>query len=588
MLVKSLSTELRMAQDLKLDSKTLGPLPIINGFLDRLRLDRFFEKFVPHTDRRLKLAPANGLGVLLRNILVAREPLYGLRDWASRFDERSLGLPPGGVRLLNDDRVGRCLDDLFLANRAALLTDIVVHAVRTFNVDLSELHNDSTTVTFTGQYVGANGGSTRGHPTHRITFGHNKDHRPDLKQLLWVLTTSADGAVPVWCSIDHGNTTDDQTHIQTWDTLCRVAGAADFLYVADSKLCTKENMEHIAQKHGRFLTILPKTRREDSWFRDWMQTHEAVWVELVRKKNSRRESGPDEVYRGFESPLRSVEGYRILWFWSSQKLEQDRASREGRIQRAIHELEKLRARINSPKSRLKTTKKIETAAAAILNQTKAERWLSTTTKVVEEHRYTQSTAGRPSLNTKYVRKTKERFELQWQSKAETLQYDDRTDGIFPLILNDEKLSLRDALLAYKRQPSLEKRHEQMKTVFEIMPVNLKSHSRIEAFFFIYFLALLVESLVEREIRRVMKAEKIESLPLYHEGRLCKAPTANRLFEAFGDVRRHRLLVPGTSLHTHFCDELTKLQRTVLRLLGQSPATYFATGEESMPTVAQTG
>lgn len=56
-------------------------------------------------------------------------------------------------------------------------------------------------------------------PNHRITFGHNKDHRPDLKQLLRVLTTSADGTVPVWRSVDHGNTTDDRTHVDTWNFL---------------------------------------------------------------------------------------------------------------------------------------------------------------------------------------------------------------------------------------------------------------------------------------------------------------------------------------------------------------------------------
>jgi transposase len=54
---------------------------------------------------------------------------------------------------------------------------------------------------------------------------------------------------------------------------------------------------------------------------------------------------------------------------------------------------------------------------------------------------------------------------------------------------------------------VEKRHEQLKTVFEVMPVNLKSPNRIEAFFFIYFLAVLVESLIEREIRRSMKKER---------------------------------------------------------------------------------
>ena len=68
--------------------------------------------------------------------------------------------------------------------------------------------------------------------------------------------------------------------------------------------------------------------------------------------------------------------------------------------------------------------------AAILNKTQAEPWIATTIQTVEEHRYGQATVGRPSWNTQYVRQTKERFERHWQSKVETLQYDDHTDGIF--------------------------------------------------------------------------------------------------------------------------------------------------------------
>lgn len=570
-----------MADDLHhldLVSKAVGPLPIINHFLNRLRLDRFLERFVPHTDRRLKLPPATGLGVLLRNVLVAREPLYGLSQWARRFDETLLGLPRGGPSLLNDDRVGRCLDSLFRADRAALMTAIVVHAVRTFDVDLRELHNDSTTVTFTGQYAGAKGQSVFGHPTHRITHGRNKDHRPDLKQLLYVLTTAADGTVPVWCSVEHGNTTDDQTHIETWDTLRRIVGRPDFLYVADAKLCTKENMEHIAREHGRFITVLPKSRREDPWFRDWMQTHEVPWVELLRRENSRRQDGPDEVYRGFESPMSSIEGYRIVWIWSAQKCVQDRDTRQRRIQRAINDLEHLRARINAPRSRLKTLVRIQDAAAAILAQAQAERWITTEIRILDAPHYTQAKAGRPGKDTQYVRHSRQRFELHWHSQAEALQYDDRTDGIFPLILNDEKLSLRQALIGYKHQPSLEKRHEQFKSVLEVMPVLLKTVHRIEAFLFIYFLALLAEALIEREIRRQMKAEQIPSLPLYPEGRPCKAPTTDRIFHLLEDVRRHRLIDDGRAVQKRFYDDLTPLQRTVLRLLGLSPTAYFADGD----------
>jgi transposase len=62
-----------------------------------------------------------------------------------------------------------------------------------------------------------------------------------LKQLLFILTTAADGGVPVQFRCADGNTSDSVTHIETWNTLRTVAGRADFLYVADSKLCSHGN-----------------------------------------------------------------------------------------------------------------------------------------------------------------------------------------------------------------------------------------------------------------------------------------------------------------------------------------------------------
>jgi hypothetical protein len=68
---------------------------------------------------------------------------------------------------------------------------------REFDVDTSEVHNDSTSVSFTGDYGGATGTPRGGQPTPAITHGHSKDHRPDLKQLVLILTVAGDGAVPL-------------------------------------------------------------------------------------------------------------------------------------------------------------------------------------------------------------------------------------------------------------------------------------------------------------------------------------------------------------------------------------------------------
>ena len=141
-------------------------------------------------------------------------------------------------------------------------------AVREFGVRLAQLHNDSTTVTVTGCYADADGRLRGGKATPTICHGHNKDFRPDLAQLLFILTVSADGAVPIAYRVADGNTPDDVTHIPTWDEPRALVGHADFLCVADSKLCSKEPMGHIAGHGGRFVTVVPHGRREDSWFRD--------------------------------------------------------------------------------------------------------------------------------------------------------------------------------------------------------------------------------------------------------------------------------------------------------------------------------
>jgi transposase len=333
----------RKSGGVTLRSKTVGALPIVNRFLERMGFQSVLDEHVPMDDKRIKLPPSRGIALLLRNLLVARKPLYALGEWAEPFDPAVLGLERKHMKLLNDDRIGRCLDRIFDADRPALIMSVVVAVVRTFKVRLNQLHNDSTTVSFFGKYFEADGRQVRGKKTLRITFGHSKNLRRSLKQLLYELTVSNDGGIPVHYRAHDGNVTDDQTHRQTWDVLCELVGHADFLYVADSKLCTEPNMRHIAEGRGRFVTVMPRTRSEDTWFRDWIQSHQVPWKHVWNRPNTRGQLKPDDVYRGYESPHGSAEGFRILWFHSSEKQRQDRITREEKLDRARQELEALRA-----------------------------------------------------------------------------------------------------------------------------------------------------------------------------------------------------------------------------------------------------
>jgi len=77
-------------------------------------------------------------------------------------------------------------------------------------------------------------------------------------------------------------------------------------------------------------------------------------------------------------------------------------------------------------------------------------------------------------------------------------------------------------------------------VHEIAPVFLKNPGRIEALFTLYLLSLLVQALIERELRLAMKREKIKELPIYPEQRLCKRPPTEQILRLFSLAERHTL------------------------------------------------
>ena len=77
-----------------------------------------------------KWTPHKLWGVLVRNIVICRTPLYSEEEWAGQM-------------------------------------------VKEFDPELERFHNDSTTLTLHGEYRDADGHGERGKPILVITFGYN-------------------------------------------------------------------------------------------------------------------------------------------------------------------------------------------------------------------------------------------------------------------------------------------------------------------------------------------------------------------------------------------------------------------------------
>ena len=565
------------AADKTLRSYTVGAAPILNHLLERMKLREILQRHLPPEDGRTKVPTATGLLLLIRNVLISREPIYGVSDWAAGYAPDLLGLSEQQLAALNDDCLGRCLSRLFACLGSELILDVVRHAVAEFRLSLDELHNDSTSISFFGKYPhAAKEGTRRGRPTHAITWGFSKDHRPDLKQLLYILTVTEDGGVPVYFTTASGNVSDDQTHADTWDLLCQLVGHPNFLYVADCKLASLANLDHVARRGGRFVTVLPGTRREDGEFRRRLgeSPPPTAWRHLYDVMGRTLDDQEEVVDRlsVWAAEQSTAEGYRLLWYHSTRKAELDRLTRVERTERALLDLAGLRERLEGPRPRLRDRAQVEQAVAEILAAREVQPWVTVRVADEELAHYRQATPGRPGKDTRYVREVQSRFSLSAEVDRLRLQAAEAADGVFPLLTNQREMSAEEILRAYKRQPFIEKRFSQFKSDFAVAPVYLKDVSRIQGLLGVYFLALLVQTLLEREVRQAMAREKIEHLPLYGEERDCRRPTARKLIDAFEPVQRHTLTLPGEPPES-LLTQLSPLQRRILNLLGIPAANY---------------
>ena len=538
-------------------AKTIGVFPMVKYYMDQLGLHALFDKYVPAPEK-VTVSPAQFLCMMVVNIICASKPLYKVEEWLTDYLD-GLGESPMEARVYNDDQLARSLDRLFKADRHSLLTELSARAMQVHQLETNRVHNDTTSITFAGEYALPEEGAVQ------LMHGFNKDHRPDCKQIVFGLNIVADGHVPVSFQLFDGNRTDDTTHRVNWDDLRGLLEKEDFIYVADCKLCSAENLAHIDSNGGKFITLVPKNRIDVKRFHDHIRTHEVNWKDAYKVESSRKK-GEYIVYRTYEDN-RSQEGYRLIWVHSSAKAAQDRSRREHRLSKVVTSLEELQPRLN--RYQLKTKAQVQ-AAVEKVSKTAGELL---TIKIVE-HKHSvrvQATPGRPGPRTVYVEKEQVRYQLEWSRNDRAIEAASKTDGIFPLITNTDSEAAQ-VLREYKEQPYLEKRMYTTKSILEVAPVFLKLPRRIEAMTFLYFVALMIIALMERNVRRNMASQSIDKLPILPQGMNTKKPTWNNLRYFFRNVYLSLVLQAGTIFQTEV-KGLTELHYKVLELL-EVPSTIY--------------
>lgn len=539
--------------------KQVDVFPLVKHFMDELNLLNLFKKYVPAANGSLT-DHAESLCMLTANIVCDNKPLYKVQEWLSKYSD-GLASEVVSANLFNDDRLARALTALFNSDRHSLMTEISCNAISVHKLLTDDIHNDSTTVTFKGKYDCPDPEAVK------LKHGHNKDFRPDCKQIVFGLNITSDGHVPLSYKLFDGNTTDDVTHIPNWNALRTLLEKEDFIYVADCKLCSQENLIHISKNGGLFITIIPKGRKEVKQFLKHLKKNDIQWKNAFEIESSRKK-GKFNIYKTYELKP-DKKGFRTIFVHSSSKQQDDEKKRQKRVDKALSELEALSPKLNA--YHLKTKKEIQTAVNNICKKVHG----LIDVKIIAERKLIRvpSIPGRKvTLNRDtYKNKWEFKYKIQWALNKQAIVEAAKIDGIFPLITNTE-LKAGDVLKKYKNQPFLEKRMYTKKTVLQVAPVFLKKEKRIEAMLFLYFSALMIVSLIERKIRMNMEKEIIKKLSILPQRMNTYKPTWNNIRYFFRDVHFSEILQDGICIQAKV-KGLSQLHEQILELL-EIPARIY--------------
>src|SRR5918911_3799885 len=252
-------------------------LPLILGVLRRLDVATVIDRLLPPHPAHV-LSAGRGVEALVLAILDGDHALYKV---GKRLEERGMIplLQPGLTRAsLHDYRLGHILDALFAANLNTVFSAVALKALEVFAIPTPWLHQDTTTIALYGAYED----EPKTPRAPRPTYGHSKDGRADLTQVLLSLGVSGDGGIPLRVGLRDGNRSDStETPVAIEECLALGLDGVQGI-VADSKAYSRRTLGLCLEKGVGLVTLVPRTCAVRQELEAWGRQQPALPI-LVEK-----------------------------------------------------------------------------------------------------------------------------------------------------------------------------------------------------------------------------------------------------------------------------------------------------------------
>lgn len=283
-------------------SVPVAHLPVLRALIDRLGIHAIIDAALPR-HALSRVSDADCVVTMMLNVLCGRVALFRMDEWMARTDVELLLGPGREADAFDDYRLAAALDHIDKVGTDTLLTEVVkAYLDRPGRDTTYSVHQDFTTFSFYGEYRDVS-------PCGPLpTFGHSKDFRPDLKQLVFGLSIHGSVGLPLICSMVDGNTSDSRANRDHLARLARLLPPEDEVtIVGDCKLVDGQTVGQLLSAGFHFVSLLPDaySLRTDLIEAAWDAEPDASAWPLLGSHPGRRKADPPVLYRGrsFERPL---------------------------------------------------------------------------------------------------------------------------------------------------------------------------------------------------------------------------------------------------------------------------------------------
>jgi transposase len=522
-------------------SYPIAHLPLVLGVLRRLEVATVIDRLLPPHPAHV-LSCGRGVEALVLAILDGHHALYKV---GQRLEERGLLnlLQSGFPRTsLHDYRLGHILDALFAANLNRVFGAIALKALEVYAIPTSWLHQDTTTIALYGAYEDEP--QTLGAP--RPAYGHSKDGRNDLKQVLLSLGVSGDGSIPVRLGVRDGNRSDSVELPEAIEE-CRALGLEGMRgVVADSKAYSRRTLGVCLEHQVNVVTLVPRTCMVRQELEAWGREQSAL--PLLVEKPGRTQAEAPRRWHG-QSVLRQVEveysdgrvAQEVLRFvvvHSSQLAQQQTQSYAGAQAKEAEALANHVARVHARWFACRPD--AEAAIAEYEGQGQGQRgrrphpWryhLVRYHSVADTRRTRRTRRGRPVKTDPPPMESGYRLAVDVESLPNLA--DDNGWTVLATTVSGEDSTDAEILEAYHEQhTTVEPGFRWIKNPAAISPVWLEKPERIAALAMLTVVGLLVYSIIQRQVRLYLRTHD-QQLP-GNKG-LTATPTAAVMLALFTQV-----------------------------------------------------